>query len=617
MLDAVTMLEAVLALPAIYGAKVSPDGQWVVWTWFRTAPAAEVYAVRTDGSGEPVRLTNTPENTYVVGWTPDSTAVIVAQDYQGNERMQLFRVRVDAPLTMDALTDAEPNYFIRGGRVDASGRWLVYGANVNGATGEEIEPTWVYRHDLTTGERRPLAKTNKGCYYTPELSPDGQWVLYQRNERNPAGYQLWLVGMDGEGDREIFSAGDDKKAEGVWTADGRGVVVLAETETHWRVGVWWRESGEVRWLIDDPARNVENLSVHPLNGMLMVQEVQSARTRCSLLDIETGEERMLPAIPGELVVLGPAAEGGWIGQYFSSTQPADIVRFSLDDVRPEAFVSRSQVWARTTLQPGDLTPAEDFRWVAEDGLEIQGWLYRTRRAAKGGAKGTVVYVHGGPTGHSRDMVNPQIQYFAALGYHVLDPNYRGSTGFGRPFMEAIKADGWGGREQDDIAAGVRALIAAGMSQPGKVGITGTSYGGYSAWCAITRYAPEVIAASAPICGMTDLVVDYETTRPDLRLYSEEMMGGSPADVPGKYAERSPIHFVGRISGRLLIVQGLQDPNVSPENVRVVRTKLDEAGIEYEVLAFDDEGHGISKPKNQKVLYQALAQFFGSAFGEAA
>ncbi len=244
-----------------------------------------------------------------------------------------------------------------------------------------------------------------------------------------------------------------------------------------------------------------------------------------------------------------------------------------------------------------------------DGLEIQGWLYRPA----GQARGTVVYVHGGPSYHSEDLINNEIQFFVRQGFAVLDPNYRGSTGFDLAFREAIKADGWGGREQDDIRAGIEALIAAGIAEPGKVGITGTSYGGYSSWCAITRFPPEIVAASAPVCGMTDLVVDYETTRPDLRPLTEEMMGGTPDQVPELFHERSPIHFVDQIRGHLLIVQGLQDPNVTPENVRAVRGALDKCGVPYRILAFDDEGHGISKPRNQKTLYLRLHQFFEQAF----
>ena len=86
-------------------------------------------------------------------------------------------------------------------------------------------------------------------------------------------------------------------------------------------------------------------------------------------------------------------------------------------------------------------------------------------------------------------------------------------------------------------------------------------------------------------------------------------------MPERYHERSPINFVENIQGRLLIVQGLQDPNVSPENVRVVEEALQASDIPYDVLAFDDEGHGISKPHNQKPLYLRLADFFEDAFTE--
>jgi dipeptidyl aminopeptidase/acylaminoacyl peptidase len=196
---------------------------------------------------------------------------------------------------------------------------------------------------------------------------------------------------------------------------------------------------------------------------------------------------------------------------------------------------------------------------------------------------------------------------------VLDPNYRGSTGFGVPFREAIRACGWGGLEQDDIRTGIEAMIARGLAEKGKVGITGTSYGGYSAWFGITHWPIEILAAAAPICGMTDLVVDYETTRPDIRPYSEEMMGGSPLEVPERYRERSPIHFVDRIKGRLLIVQGMNDPNVTPENLHAVEAALERAHIAYETLVFADEGHGVRKPRNLRVLYARLIAFFEEAF----
>jgi dipeptidyl aminopeptidase/acylaminoacyl peptidase len=111
------------------------------------------------------------------------------------------------------------------------------------------------------------------------------------------------------------------------------------------------------------------------------------------------------------------------------------------------------------------------------------------------------------------------------------------------------------------------------------------------------------------------VVDYYATRPDLRPYSEEMMGGSPEEVPKRYHERSPINYVHNIRGRLLIVQGLRDPNVTPDNVHAVTEVFDELEIRYELLTFEDEGHGIARPKNLEVLYPRLANFFEAALSE--
>lgn len=605
-------LEALLNLPELETPWISRDGKWAAWTWYHTGPAADVYAAPTDASMPPLRLTETAHDSHLVSWTPDSRSVLVSQDRDGDERAQLFRVDLDRPGVMQPLTEPSPGFFLRGGQLHPNGRWLFYGANWDEEAGREIEATWLYRHDLETGERFPLARPQRASYYRPRLNDQGTHLLYRRNDPHPAGFQVWLVDVEGREDREIVNVGPEKKAHATWLPGGQQALVLAETETHQRVGVWDLDTGGLRWLIDEPGRNVEAAYTPHGSRQAVVIESVEARTRASLLDVGTGDNSPLPELPGTLVPLAPVGDGAWVGRYYSSQQPEDLVRFSPADPRPEAFTSLTRVWERTPLGPEDLAPAEDFRWQSVDGLEIQGWLYR----ARGEVRGTIVKVHGGPTWHIEDWIDAQVQYFASQGYHVLLPNYRGSTGFGLAYREAIKEEGWGGREQEDIRTGIEALISAGIAEPGKVGITGTSYGGYSAWWAITQFPPEIVAASVPICGMTDLVVDWQTTRPDLRPYSEEMMGGSPKEVPERYHERSPVYSVEDIRGRLLIVQGLQDPNVTPENVRVVQDALEAAGIEYELLAFEDEGHGIARPKNHRTLYPRLAQFFGEALATA-
>lgn len=597
-------LDVLLNLPGMYNPIPSPDGKYVAWTWFRIFPSAEVYVAPTDGSGKLVKLTDSPEDSFVVSWTHDSRSLIIEEDCGGDERFQLFMVDIDNPEHRTPLTEPSPPYFIRGGSLHPNCVWLVYGANYDFKTNKEIEPTWLYRHNLITGERLILAHPQKPNYYRPEINKQGTLILYSRNDLHPAGQQIWIVDIEGIKDQEILNFGSEVKVSASWHPNGKEVVFLVEAEDYRKVGLYNLEKGEYRWLIDNPDRNIEEVFIPFNSNLMVVVEVKEAKTRSSLFNLETFEEIILPSIPGNLVPLAPIDAEYWVGTYYSSKQPTDAVLFSIKDINPKSFQSLSRVWERTPLKPHLLSQAKDFRWYSTDGLRIQGWLYQAENP-----KGTVISIHGGPTDHSEDRLSILIQFLVSRGFNVLDPNYRGSTGFGLAFQEAIKKNGWGGMEQLDIKTGIEALIKTGIAKNGKVGVVGTSYGGYSSWWAITQYPPELVSASAPICGMTDLVVDYETTRPDLRPYSEEMMGGSPTQVPERYYERSPINFIKNIKGKLLIIQGKRDPNVTPENVRVVKKKLDKFNIPYEFLSFEDEGHGIKRPKNQKTLFLKLAEFF--------
>ena len=609
-----TFLHQLMTLPTVEDARLSPDKNWVAFTWYRRHENQDVFLVPADGSQEPIALTHTPETTELESWTPDSKAVIVSEDHNRDEFVRLFQVDIDQPLVMKPLTEDRPPYFIRGGMLHPNGKHLFYAANYDFEAGRLIEPSWVYRHDLSTGERMPIARPDTPLWVVPELNCAGTHLIYPCRDLHPAGRQFWLVDADGDNDREILNFGNDKKVFAHWHPDNEHIIFLSEStghgpQDHFSLGVYHWPSQDLRWLIDSHKRVIEGFWV-TRDGLVVVDEMQDANHLTSYLDIHTGQETAFPRLPGNLLPIGQTLDGTWIAKYYSATSPTELVRMPDQVKSPEDLISLTHVWEHTLIDPGQLTSAQDFRWKSIDGLEIQGWLYK----AKNNKKHAIVFIHGGPTYHSENQVDPRLQYYVARGFNVLDVNYRGSTGFGLKFRNLIKEDGWGGREQADIASGAQALIDAGFAEPGKIAVTGTSYGGYSAWFQITHYPAELIGASAPICGMTDLVVDYNTTRPDLRPLSEEMIGGRPDQIPQKYYERSPINFVQDIKGKLLIVQGALDPNVNPENVRQVQKCLGEHHIPYRLLVFDDEGHGIAKPANQEKLYPQLADFFEQAFG---
>lgn len=602
-------LEVLLSVPTIDGQFISKDAKYVVYTWKNVHPNLDVFFVPTDETAQPAALTETPEATFVVSFAPDSRSVIVGEDKNRNERVRLFEVEIDKPKRMRPLTEEDPNYFLRGGSLHPNRKWLVYSANYDVEKRREIEATWLYRHNLETKEKIVLAKPHKPAWVYPQLNSQGTLVLYNRKDIHPKGDQFWLVDIEGKEDREILNFGPKARVRAVWLHDGQKVGFITETkdkkpQKHYSLGIYDVQREEKSWLIDDPNRNIEKINSPASGNHLIVLEYHKATLQASIINLTTMEEKTLPKIKGSLLPIGQVTHQEWVGIHYSSTQPDDIVKFDIENLEEERLQSLTHVWERTTIRPEDLASAENFEWTAKDNLKIHGWLYHPKMPSKK----AIIYVHGGPTYHLEDAINPQIQYFVSRGFNVLAPNYRGSTGYGVEFEDLIRANGWGSDEQEDIWAGAEALIEQGIAEKRKIGITGTSYGGYSSWYAITK-APQLFAAAVPICGMTDLVVDYETTRPDLRPYSEEMLGGSPKEIPERFYERSPINYVRQIKGKFLVVQGAKDPNVTPQNVEVMKRRLDENQIKYDLLVFEDEGHGILKTKNQKILFKKTADFF--------
>jgi dipeptidyl aminopeptidase/acylaminoacyl peptidase len=398
----------------------------------------------------------------------------------------------------------------------------------------------------------------------PRLSPDGRHLLYHRHDLHPAGSQVWLIDLkaaasDKQRDREILNFGDHLKTRAQWLTDEL-LLVISETDSHQRVGTYALADNKMTWLIDDAARDIDRVVAGYAGSHAAIIGYQQGLLRSTCLDVTDGTEVPFTDTAASLLPLAELPDGSWVVERYCSREIHHYNRIDLATGR-QTDLSRSTDRLDEVpngLIAGDFIPAALYRWPAADGLTIQGWLYRPR----GKSRGLIAYIHGGPTWHSENWVNPIIQFLVGQGFTVLDPNYRGSTGYGRAFREAIKRDGWGGAEQTDIRAGIEQVIADGLAEPGKIGMVGTSYGGYSSWYGITKFA-DLITAAMPICGMYHLTVDYdETGMPHGRAYSEEMMGGTPGDMPERYFQASPANFIQQIKGKLLIVQGLRDTNVS-------------------------------------------------------
>ena len=602
-----------MSLPRIGIAKVSPNKQHLALSIIRIHENYDVFLKSIDGLDDLKPLTKTPEYTMVNDWMPDSKSILVSEDKAGDERITIYRIFLDSPFEMHPVTEVEPNYFIQGVCVSPRGDYIAYSVNYDYDTKKETETFRVVVQDLESNSKTVIARPDKPTSIIPLADPNGRYILYNRSDEDPSGEQYWIASIDGNEDREILNFGPKAKVSASWTNDGR-VLFYTDTIGNTRydsvgIGLYEIATDEAQWLsIPIGGGTYSKARVPKYSNHIILEEERDAKTRSFILDLETEVLQNVTPRKGNLWPITDVGDGDWLGIFYSSIHPHDIVRFNVNELDPTKFVLITDMLSHSSVERSDLTPAEDFRWASEDKTSIHGWLYRARDP---NGK-TVVRVHGGPTGHSEDMINAEIQHFCSLGYNVLDPNYRGSTGYGVNFRELIKKDGWGGLDKEDIRTGIEHMIENGIAFPNKVGIYGTSYGGYMSWIAITQFPPDIIAAAVPICGMTDLVVDYETTRPDLRTYSEEMLGGSPKEVPEMYYERSPINYVQNIRGKLLIVQGLRDPNVTKANVSEVEKRLESHNIGYQKLVFDDEGHGIIREKNVKTLITRLVEFFDAS-----
>jgi len=603
-------LESLMTIPEMGRVFLSPEKKHFALMLNRIQENYDIFLGSVQRGTEMVPLTRTLERTFLTDWAPDSKSIIVAEDEAGNERLTLYRVFLDTPFEMIPVTPKDPDHFLRGGLFSPSGDFIAYAVNYDYDRKKETETFRVVVQDLESGSRTVIARPDKPSSMRISVDPNGKYILYNRSDEDPSGEQWWIASYDGNEDREILNFGPKAKISADWTHDGRIAfdtdTIDGERHDSVAIGLYNPLNGKTEWLaVPQDGEPYDRVIVPKYSQHVMFVQEREGRRKSYIYDLEHESLTSVTPINGNLLPVSPISQTEWLGVYYSSISPKNLVKFNPFKPDTEQFEYLTDMLRGSGISSEELTPAQDLRWISIDNTMIHGWFYQP---TKSNGK-TIVRIHGGPTYHSEDALNIDIQYFCSLGFNVLDPNYRGSTGYGVNFKELIKKDGWGGNDSEDVRTGILSLIEKGTITSGKVGIYGTSYGGYMSWNAIVHFPKEIVAAAAPICGMTDLVVDYETTRPDLRPYSEEMLGGSPTDVPEKYQERSPINYVQNIKGNLLIIQGLRDPNVTKANVAAVEKKLEAHDIKYEKLVFDDEGHGIVREKNVKILLSKLAEFF--------
>jgi dipeptidyl aminopeptidase/acylaminoacyl peptidase len=262
----------------------------------------------------------------------------------------------------------------------------------------------------------------------------------------------------------------------------------------------------------------------------------------------------------------------------------------------------------------DLVRPELVRFESHDGLPVTGWLYPASGTASGrGSPGAAMLsLHGGPEAQERPTFAPQHQVLAAAGITVFAPNIRGSSGFGRAFVHAD--DRWGRVDAiRDVAECARVLVDRRWAEPGRIAVTGRSYGGYATLMALVRHAPA-FAAGVDICGMSDLLSFFRDTEPWIGAAAVTKYG-DPVHDAALLAELSPLHQAEAIEVPLLVVHGELDTNVPRhESIQLV-ARLKDLGRTVEYLELAGEGHEYRHVDSRLTLLRVLTSFLTRTLGE--
>lgn len=257
-----------------------------------------------------------------------------------------------------------------------------------------------------------------------------------------------------------------------------------------------------------------------------------------------------------------------------------------------------------------LAEMKPVTYTTRDGLTIHAYL-TLPVGVEAKNLSVIVNPHGGPWLRDKWTYNPEVQFLANRGYAVLQPNYRGSTGYGRAFWESSFKQ-WGRAMQDDLTDGARYLVDAGIAAPDRIGIYGGSYGGYATLAGLT-FTPEVYACGVDYVGVSNLLTFIKTIPPYWKPFLDMMyeMVGNPETEEEFLREASPVFYADRIRVPLLVIQGARDPRVNINESDQIVEALKRHGVDVEYLVKENEGHGFHNEENRFEVYETMERFLGT------
>jgi dipeptidyl aminopeptidase/acylaminoacyl peptidase len=595
-------------------ARISPDGRWLSWLapqdgvlnmW--VAPVGDVGAARCLTSDRKSGI-------HRHFWPYDSRYLLYLQDRDGDENWNIHAVELASGATRNLTPLDGVHAMIHGASPDRPGTVAV-GLNDRDARWHDI-----YDIDIATGERRLVLRNDEelvGFVLDRQLTvrlatrtlPGGDQLVLRNDgtsfkellripQEDSIGTSLFALNAAGDAIFALSSIGRNKAALlRIEWASGRQTV-LAE-----------HDNADISQVLIDPVTD-EVEAAAATHQRLEWMPLPGAKAAGADLDFLAGR------LNGEIQIASQSADNRrWLVQSSSAEDPGGYYLFdrtarSVD----ELFTTRPE------LVDAPLQSMHPVILRSRDQLELVSYLTLPETGREGMRPPTplpmVLLVHGGPWWRTVYDFNPVHQWLANRGYAVLDVNFRGSTGFGKAFVNAGDRE-WGGRMHDDLVDAVQWAIAEEIADPKRVAIMGQSYGGYATLVGLT-FTPHLFCCGVERVGPSNLETMLATAPPHWAAFFEDECRriGDPRTVEGRalLRGRSPLHRAGSISKPLLIGHGANDIRVKQAESEQIVAAMTDNRLPVTYLLYPDEGHGLERPQNRLSWYAIAETFLMSHLG---
>ena len=370
-------------------------------------------------------------------------------------------------------------------------------------------------------------------------------------------------------------------------------------------------SSDITVIAEDPQYDVGSIMIHPDTYEIQAVAFNKDRVEWTVLDesIKPDFDRIRDIHPGDFSITSrDENDNTWIITFTTDNGPIPFYVYNR-----KGQTTRFLFDNKPELNKYTLANMKPFDFTARDGLTIHGYLTLPVSEQQTNLP-MVLNVHGGPWVRDTWGYDPEAQWFTSRGYACLQVNFRGSTGYGKEFLNAGDSE-WGRNMHNDLIDAVDWAVQQGIADPKRIAVYGGSYGGYAALVGAT-FTPDLFCCAVDIVGPSNLITLIKTIPPywSTFLATFHRRVGNPDTQEEFLKSRSPLFKVDQIKIPMLIAQGANDPRVKQSEAEQIVEAMKSKGIAYEYMLFPDEGHGFAKPENRLKFYAAAEKFLATHLG---